>query len=150
MKPRLVVCLVMLYHFQKLSSSTCLLPLGLKMFFFFYPKNMKIKTYKTIIFPVVSHWWEIWSVTNIVFFIFMQYVCSIYNYYYHIAQVNLYKTVTATCFVYWEQSSGSLILKTKYKVLKGARGGVVVKAIRYKPAGRGFDSRWCHWNFSVT
>jgi hypothetical protein len=27
-------------------------------------------------------------------------------------------------------------------------GGVVVKALRYKPAGRGFDSRWCHWNFS--
>ena len=22
--------------------------------------------------------------------------------------------------------------------------GVVVKALRYKPAGRGFDSRWCH------
>ena len=32
----------------------------------------------------------------------------------------------------------------------GVRGGVVVKALRYKPAGRGFDSRWCHWNFSVT
>ena len=32
----------------------------------------------------------------------------------------------------------------------GARGGVVVKALSYKPAGRGFDSRWCHWNFSVT
>ena len=32
----------------------------------------------------------------------------------------------------------------------GARGGVVAKALRYKPAGRGFDSRWCHWNFSVT
>jgi len=30
------------------------------------------------------------------------------------------------------------------------RGGVVVKALRYKPTGRGFDSRWCHWNFSVT
>jgi hypothetical protein len=27
---------------------------------------------------------------------------------------------------------------------KGERGGVVVKAL---PAGRGFDSRWCHWNF---
>ena len=27
---------------------------------------------------------------------------------------------------------------------KGAHGGVVVKALRYKPAGRGFDSRWCH------
>ena len=25
----------------------------------------------------------------------------------------------------------------------GAHGGVVVKALRYKPAGRGFDSRWC-------
>ena len=32
----------------------------------------------------------------------------------------------------------------------GARGGVVVKALHYKPAGRGFDSRWFHWNFSVT
>jgi hypothetical protein len=31
-----------------------------------------------------------------------------------------------------------------------ARGCVVVKALRYKPAGRGFDSRWFHWNFSVT
>jgi len=28
--------------------------------------------------------------------------------------------------------------------LVGARGGVVVTA------GRGFDSRWCHWNFSLT
>ena len=32
----------------------------------------------------------------------------------------------------------------------GARGGVVVKALRYKPAGREFDSRWCQWNFSAT
>jgi hypothetical protein len=26
----------------------------------------------------------------------------------------------------------------------GARGDVVVKALRYKPEGQGFDSRWCH------
>ena len=32
----------------------------------------------------------------------------------------------------------------------GARSAVVVKALHYKPAGRVFDSRWCHWNFSVT
>jgi hypothetical protein len=32
----------------------------------------------------------------------------------------------------------------------GARAGVVVKALRYKQAGHEFDSRWCHWNFSVT
>jgi hypothetical protein len=26
----------------------------------------------------------------------------------------------------------------------------LVKALRYKPEGRGFDSRWCHCNFSLT
>jgi hypothetical protein len=26
----------------------------------------------------------------------------------------------------------------------------LVKALRYKPEGRGFDSHWGHWNFSVT
>ena len=26
----------------------------------------------------------------------------------------------------------------------GARGVVVVKALRYNPTGRRFDSRWCH------
>ena len=25
-----------------------------------------------------------------------------------------------------------------------------VEALRYKPEGRRFDSRWCHWNFSLT
>jgi len=24
------------------------------------------------------------------------------------------------------------------------------EALRYKSGGRGFDSRWCHWNFSLT
>jgi hypothetical protein len=37
-----------------------------------------------------------------------------------------------------------------YIKVTGARGGVVVKTLRYKPTGRGFDSRWCQWNFSVT
>jgi hypothetical protein len=40
-------------------------------------------------------------------------------------------------------------LKQETSNAPGARGGVVVKALRYKPARRGFDSRWCHWNFSV-
>jgi len=35
-------------------------------------------------------------------------------------------------------------------LLRGARCGVVFQTLRYKPAGRGFDSRCCHWNFSVT
>jgi len=24
-----------------------------------------------------------------------------------------------------------------------------VAALRHKPEGRGFDSRWCHWNFTL-
>jgi hypothetical protein len=31
-----------------------------------------------------------------------------------------------------------------------SRGGAVVEALRYKPEGRGIDSRWCHWNSSLT
>jgi hypothetical protein len=26
----------------------------------------------------------------------------------------------------------------------------LVAALRYKPEGRGFDYRWCQWNFSLT
>jgi len=26
----------------------------------------------------------------------------------------------------------------------------LVEALRYKPGGCGFDSGWCHWNFSLT
>jgi len=26
----------------------------------------------------------------------------------------------------------------------------LVEAKRYKPKGCGFDSPWCHWNFSLT
>jgi hypothetical protein len=37
-----------------------------------------------------------------------------------------------------------------YMPVEGAHGGIVVKALRYKPAGRGFDSQWCNWNFSLT
>jgi hypothetical protein len=26
----------------------------------------------------------------------------------------------------------------------------LVEALTYKPEGRGFDFRWCHWNFLLT
>ena len=32
----------------------------------------------------------------------------------------------------------------------GLAGSTVVKALCYKSEGRWFDSRWCHWNFSLT
>jgi len=30
------------------------------------------------------------------------------------------------------------------------RGSTVVKVLCYKSESRWFDSRWCHWNFSLT
>jgi hypothetical protein len=48
-----------------------------------------------------------------------------------------------------------LFPKMKLK-LKGRRFDTIeeiqvqsVEALRYKPEGRGFDSRWCRWNFSL-
>ena len=39
-----------------------------------------------------------------------------------------------------------------FKVLSCYYDAVVqlVEALRHKPEGRRFDSRWCHWNFSLT
>ena len=41
-------------------------------------------------------------------------------------------------------------LQTVLDVLWGHAVAQLVEALRYKPEGRGFDSRWCHWNFSLT
>jgi hypothetical protein len=37
-----------------------------------------------------------------------------------------------------------------FPLYEGTRGGALFEALRYKPEGRGIDSRWCHWNFSLT
>jgi len=37
-----------------------------------------------------------------------------------------------------------------YIILHGHAVAQLVEALRYKPEGRGFDSRWCHWIFSLT
>jgi len=36
------------------------------------------------------------------------------------------------------------------KILWGHTVTQLVEGLRYKPGGRGFDCRWCHWNFSLT
>jgi hypothetical protein len=65
------------------------------------------------------------------------------------------------CCIYFSKSCGSEDNERKevnvpdvlcYDIFShiGVHGGVVVKALRYKPADRWFDSQWCHWNFSVT
>ena len=35
-------------------------------------------------------------------------------------------------------------------LVMGHAASQLVEALRYKPEGRGFDSRWCHCNFSLT
>ena len=53
---------------------------------------------------------------------------------------------------WWLSCSRNMLLLFRNIIapVKGTRGGVVVKALLYKSAGRGFYSRWCYWNFSVT
>jgi len=54
--------------------------------------------------------------------------------------------------------AGSPFLTTKgmkkfWKTENGILGHAVaqlVEALRYKSEGRGIDSRWCRWNFSLT
>ena len=41
----------------------------------------------------------------------------------------------------------SLVL---FEIEGGDRDGTVVKVLCYKSEDRWFDSRWCHWNFSLT
>jgi hypothetical protein len=45
------------------------------------------------------------------------------------------------------QSLRLFYLCVSHPIVHGSRGGVVVKALRHKPAGPGIDSRWCHWIF---
>jgi hypothetical protein len=46
--------------------------------------------------------------------------------------------------------TASLNISSYYIRQSGTRDGRVIEALRYKPEGRGIDSRWCHWNFSLT
>ena len=60
------------------------------------------------------------------------------------------RTVALNFTIFSNIFSNSTKIKDITKTILGARGGVVVNALHYKPASRGFDSRWCHWNFSLT
>ena len=60
---------------------------------------------------------------------------------------NMYSSISVEHTKYIVQYSYYIIL---CYINIGACGGIVVKALPYKPAGRGFDSRCCYWNFSVT
>jgi len=44
----------------------------------------------------------------------------------------------------------TLYYKAACDKTRGHAVAQLVEALRYKPEGRGFDSSWCHWNFSLT
>jgi len=43
-----------------------------------------------------------------------------------------------------------LICESVSYIIWGYAVAQSVEALRYKPEGRGFDSRWYQWNFSLT
>jgi hypothetical protein len=45
--------------------------------------------------------------------------------------------------------TSKITLVTTTKIL-GHAVAQLFKALRYKPEERGFDFRWCHWDFSLT
>jgi hypothetical protein len=48
------------------------------------------------------------------------------------------------------QNLKRIILYFLHNTAGTADGGTVVKVLRYKSEGRWFDSKWCHWDFSLT
>jgi hypothetical protein len=41
------------------------------------------------------------------------------------------------------------IINDAHVYVRGHAVAQLVEALGYIPEGRGFDSRWCHWNFSL-
>jgi len=51
----------------------------------------------------------------------------------------------------WIELAEGRVMRISSSMFKtGDRGSTVVKALCFKSEGRCFDSRWCHWNFSLT
>jgi hypothetical protein len=48
------------------------------------------------------------------------------------------------------EANRSIVFTNVTAVVMRDRGSTVVKVLCYKSEGRWFDSRWCHWNFSLT
>jgi hypothetical protein len=44
----------------------------------------------------------------------------------------------------------TIILESQYTIVHANNSATVVEVLCYKSEGRWFDSRWCHWNFSLT
>jgi hypothetical protein len=74
----------------------------------------------------------------------------------HHHQGEICASLLKTIYRYLATDCGFNIVVTSYIIqsttlhMGTAYGGTVVKVLRYKSEGRWFDSRWYHWNFSLT
>jgi hypothetical protein len=70
------------------------------------------------------------------------------------AKIDVRTVMTCSLFVVMSMDSWIHWTYNVFRSLHTSNWGHVVvqlvKALRYKPAGCGFDSRWCHWNLSLT
>ena len=75
-----------------------------------------------------------------------------HNNYVHWAQKHwfVWRATLRIISEYWESSKISRDLRSAPLIYWGYAVAQLVEALRYKLEGRGFDSRWSHWNFSVT
>jgi hypothetical protein len=62
------------------------------------------------------------------------------------------KLVTKFCKVAPNSCGSSLwgFSVSTFWFIEGHMVAQLVESLRYKPEGSRFDSRWCHWNFSLT
>jgi len=63
--------------------------------------------------------------------------------------INLWFKLNHSHKICYRMLDASPIFST-FTYLRGDRGSTVVKVLCYKSEGLCFDSRWCHWNFSLT
>jgi hypothetical protein len=62
-----------------------------------------------------------------------------------------WKAIRASQNVAWMRRLMLVNFNLAYNNLLGGHAvAQLVGELRYKPAGRGFESLWCHWNFSLT
>ena len=67
--------------------------------------------------------------------------------------VQLYGVVLNLSFIFSFKRtlrSAKCIILVPYPQFIGPWVAQLIEALRCKPEGRGFGSRWCHWNFSLT
>ena len=55
-----------------------------------------------------------------------------------------YRTFFKISFLSYPQILKPILLRLGHAVAQ------LLEALRHRPEGRGFDSRRCHWNFSLT